>query len=45
MDQTKLKRPASNLKWLWWGLGSFFALLIVFRAGGMSNSIDGTGIG
>ena len=26
MDQTRLKRPSSNLKWLWWGLGSFFAL-------------------
>jgi protease-4 len=45
MDQTRLKRPASNLKWLWWGLGSFFALLIAFRAGGMSNSLDGQGIG
>jgi len=45
MDQTRLKRPTSNLKWLWWGLGSFFALLITFRAGAMSNSLGSQGIG
>mgnify|MGYP006172765811 FL=1 len=45
MDQTRLKRPTSNLKWLWWGLGSFFALLITFRAGAMSNGLGSQGIG
>ena len=45
MDQTRLKRPSSNLKWLWWGLGSFFALLIAFRAGSMSNGFDNQGMG
>ena len=45
MDQTRLKRPTSNLKWLWWGLGSFFALLIAFRAGVMSNGLGSQGIG
>ena len=45
MDQTRLKRPTSNLKWLWWGLGSFFALLIAFRAGAMSNGLGSQGIG
>ena len=45
MDQTRLKRPNSNLKWLWWGLGSFFALLIAFRAGSMSNGFDNQGMG
>ena len=45
MDQTRLKRPTSNLKWLWWGLGSFFALLIAFRAGAMLNGLGSQGIG
>ena len=45
MDQTRLKRPTSNLKWLWWGLGSFFALLIAFRAGAMSNGLGSKGSG
>ena len=40
MDQTRLKRPSSNLKWLWWGLVSFFDLLIHFLDGTMSNGFD-----
>ncbi len=45
MDQTRLKRPTSNLKWLWWGLGSFFALVIAFRLGAWSAGFRGDGPG
>ena len=35
-------RPKTNSSWLWWGLGSFFLLVIVFRLGVLSSnsSID-----
>ncbi|MDP6340258.1 MAG: signal peptide peptidase SppA [Candidatus Marinimicrobia bacterium] len=45
MDQAGLKRPSSNQKWLWWGLGSFFALVIVFRLGAWSAGISSDGLG
>jgi len=41
MDQAGLKRPTSNQKWLWWGLGSFFALVIAFRLGAWTVGISG----
>ncbi|MBT3477871.1 MAG: signal peptide peptidase SppA [Candidatus Marinimicrobia bacterium] len=45
MDQAGLKRPTSNQRWLWWGLGSFFALVMAFKIGTWSNgsSSDGPG--
>ena len=45
MDQTGLKQPKSNLKWLWWGLGSFFALLLAFRIGAWSTGFSSDGVG
>ena len=38
-------RPKTNAYWLWWGLGSFFLLVLVFRLGATSNnsSIDSPG--
>jgi len=38
-------RPKTNAHWLWWGLGSFFLLVLVFRLGAISNnsSIDSPG--
>ena len=38
-------RPKTNVNWLWWGLGSFFLLVLVFRLGAISNnsSIDSPG--
>ena len=33
MDEKKLKRPSSNLTWLWWSLGAFFALIFTFQLG------------
>lgn len=38
-------RPKTNAYWLWWGLGSFFLLVLVFRLGAISNnsSIDSPG--
>ena len=38
-------RPKTNAHWLWWGLGSFFLLVLVFRLGATSNnsSIDSPG--
>lgn len=38
-------RPKTNSSWLWWGLGSFFLLVIVFRLGVLSSnsSIDSPG--
>ena len=38
-------RPKTNANWLWWGLGSFFLLVLVFRLGAISNnsSIDSPG--
>ena len=45
MDQTGIKRPKTNSKWLWWGLGSFFALVLAFQLGIWSTglSIEGSG--
>ncbi|MGY8780559.1 MAG: signal peptide peptidase SppA [Fidelibacterota bacterium] len=45
MDQTGLKRPTSNQRFLWWGLGSFFALSMAFKVGSWSTgySIEGSG--
>ena len=38
-------RPKTNTNWLWWGVGSFFLLVLVFRLGAISNnsSIDSPG--
>ena len=38
-------RPKTDAYWLWWGLGSFFLLVLVFRLGAISNnsSIDSPG--
>ena len=38
-------RPNTNATRLWWGLGSFFILAIVFRLGALSNnsSLEGSG--
>jgi len=38
-------RPKTNAHWLWWGLGSFFLLVFVFRLGAISSSssIDSPG--
>ena len=38
-------RPKTNTNWLWWGIGSFFLLVLVFRLGAISNnsSIDSPG--
>ena len=38
-------RPKTNTNWLWWGLGSIFLLVLVFRLGSISNnsSIDSPG--
>lgn len=38
-------RPKTNTNWLWWGLGSIFLLVLVFRLGAISNnsSIDSPG--
>ena len=33
MDEKKLKRPSSNLNWLWWSLGAFFTLVFTFQLG------------
>ena len=39
-------RPKTNSSWLWWGLGSFFLLVIVFRLGVLSsNSSIGKKVG
>ena len=45
MDQTGIKRPKTNSKWLWWGLGSFFALVLAFQLGVCSTgfSLEGPG--
>ena len=45
MDQTGIKRPKTNSKWLWWGLGSFFALVLAFQLGIWSTglSLEGSG--
>ena len=45
MDQTGIKRPKTNSKWLWWGLGSFFALVLAFQLGVWSTglSLEGPG--
>ena len=38
-------RPKTNLRWLWWGLGSFFILISTFRLGALSinSSIETSG--
>ena len=45
MDEKKLKRPSSNLNWLWWSLGAFFALVFTFQLGAWfaGDSSDGLG--
>jgi len=45
MDQTGIKRPKTNSKWLEWGLGSFFALVLTFQLGVWSTGISGEGPG
>ena len=45
MGQTGITRPTSNQRWLWWGLGSFFALVIAFKLGASSNGFSGEGSG
>ena len=45
MDKTELNRPTTNLRWLWWGLGSFIALTIAFRLGTWSTDLSMGGVG
>ena len=45
MDQTRLTPPKNNLKWLWWGLGSFLVLTIVFKLGAWSSGMSTDGVG
>lgn len=45
MGQTGMNRPPTNQRWLWWGLGSFFALVIAFKLGASSNGSSGEGSG
>jgi len=45
MDQTGIKRPKTNSKWLWWGLGSFFALVLAFQLGIWSTDLSVGGPG
>ena len=45
MDQARIKRPTSDHRWLWWGLGSFFALVIAYRIGAWSVGISQHGGG
>jgi len=45
MDQTGIKRPKTNSKWLWWGLGSFFALVLAFQLGIWSTDLSVGGSG
>ena len=45
MDQAGIKRPISNQRWLWWGLGSFFTLIIAFKMGASSVGFSKEGSG
>ncbi len=45
MDQTRLTPPKNNLKWLWWGLGSFLVLTMAFKLGAWSSGIASEGMG
>ncbi len=45
MDEAKLKRPSSDLNWLWWSIGIFFGLVFTFQLGAWSAGADSDGIG
>ena len=45
MDEKKLKRPSSNLNWLWWSLGAFFSLVFTFQLGVWSAGDSSEGLG
>ena len=45
MDEKKLKRPSSNLNWLWWSLGAFFTLVFTFQLGVWSAGDSSDGLG
>lgn len=45
MDEAKLKRPSSNLNWLWWSIGIFFGLIFTFQLGAWSAGSENDGIG
>ena len=45
MDEAKLKRPSSNLNWLWWSIGIFFGLILTFQLGAWSAGSENDGIG
>ena len=45
MDEKKLKRPSSNLNWLWWSLGAFFTLVFTFQLGVWTASDSSEGLG
>ena len=40
-----MKRPKTNTNWLWWGLGSFFIAVIIFKIGEASakSNLEGNG--
>ena len=45
MDEAKLKRPSSDLNWLWWSIGIFFGLVFTFQLGSWAAGADSDGIG
>ena len=45
MDEKKLKRPSSNLNWLWWSLGAFFTLVFTFQLGVWTAGDSSEGLG
>ena len=40
-----MNRPKTNINWIWWGLGTFFFAVIIFRIGAASavSNLEGSG--
>lgn len=40
-----MNRPKTNINWIWWGLGTFFFSVIIFRIGAASavSNLEGSG--
>ena len=40
-----MNRPKTNINWIWWGLGTFFLAVIIFRIGAASavSNLEGSG--
>ena len=40
-----MNRPNTNINWIWWGLGTFFFAVIIFRIGAASavSNLEGSG--